>query len=78
MRARKRARALKKAFAARGKANMMSFAAQETNMLPDMFFEIVTGDAATIKGAVQAFRNHHWVYLARHGAQGAEKPFESR
>ena len=49
----------------------------ETNMPPDMTFEIVTGDAATIEGAIQAFREHRWVHLACHGAQDADKPFES-
>lgn len=39
-------------------------------------FETVTGDAATIDGAVQAFRDHRWVHLACHGAQDAKKPLE--
>ena len=49
----------------------------ETNMPPDMKFETVTGAAATIEGAIQAFRDHRWVHLACHGAQHAKKPFES-
>ena len=49
----------------------------ETNMPPNVKFDIVTGDAATIKGAVQAFREHRWIHLACHGAQHATKPFES-
>ena len=49
----------------------------ETNMPPDVKFETVTGSAATIEGAVQAFRAHRWVHLACHGAQHAKKPFES-
>ena len=40
-------------------------------------FEAITGDAATIEGAIQAFRDHHWVHLACHGAQDADKPFDS-
>ena len=49
----------------------------ETNMPPNVQFEIVIGDAATIEGAVQAFREHRWIHLACHGAQHATKPFES-
>ena len=49
----------------------------ETNMPPNVKFETVTGDAATIEGAVQAFREHRWIHLACHGAQHAMKPFES-
>ncbi|KAG9312037.1 hypothetical protein JVU11DRAFT_7316 [Chiua virens] len=37
----------------------------------------VTGAAATIDGAIQAFKDHRWVHLACHGAQHAEKPFKS-
>ena len=49
----------------------------KTSMPPDVKFETVIGDAATIEGAVQAFRDHRWVHLACHGAQHAKKPFES-
>ena len=49
----------------------------ETNMPSDVKFEIVTGNAATVEGAVQAFRDHRWVHLACHGAQHATRPFES-
>ena len=49
----------------------------DTNMPPNVKFEIAIGDAATIEGAVQAFREHRWVHLACHGAQHATKPFES-
>ena len=49
----------------------------ETNMPPNVSFKPVTDDAATIEGAVQAFRDHRWVHLACHGAQHATKPFES-
>ena len=48
-----------------------------TGMPPGVTFETVTGDAATIEGAVQAFRNHRWVHVACHGAQHASKPFDS-
>ena len=48
-----------------------------TGMPPEVKFETVTGAAATIEGAVQAFRDHRWVHVACHGAQHAEKPFES-
>ena len=49
----------------------------ETSIPLDVTFDIVTGDAATIEGAVQAFQDHHWVHLACHGSQHATKPFES-
>ena len=49
----------------------------ETGMPADVTFEIVTGDAATIEDAVQAFREHRWVHVACHGAQHAKRPFES-
>ena len=49
----------------------------ETNMPPEVTFETITGDAATIEGAIQAFRDHRWVHLACHGAQDAKKPFDS-
>ena len=49
----------------------------EAGVAPDVSFETVTGDAATIEGAVQAFRDHRWVHLACHGAQHATKPFDS-
>ena len=49
----------------------------ETNMPPNVKFDIVTGDAATIEGAVQAFREHRWVHLVCHSAQHATKPLES-
>ena len=49
----------------------------ETSIPSGVIFETVTGDAATIKGAVQAFRDHRWVHLACHGAQDAERPFGS-
>ena len=49
----------------------------ETSMPPYTKFETVTGAAATIEGAVRAFRDHRWVHLACHGAQHKKKPFES-
>ncbi|KAG9312091.1 hypothetical protein JVU11DRAFT_7375 [Chiua virens] len=49
----------------------------ETDKPPSIAFETVTGGAATVEGAVQAFHEHHWVHLACHGAQHPEKPFES-
>ena len=49
----------------------------ETGMPPEVKFETVTGKQATIEGAVQAFRDHRWVHVACHGAQHANKPFES-
>ena len=49
----------------------------ETSMPRDVKFETVTGNAATVEGAVQAFRDHRWVHLACHGAQHAKRPFES-
>ena len=49
----------------------------ETGMPPEVKFETITGAAATIEGAVQAFRDHRCVHLACHGAQHAKKPFES-
>ena len=49
----------------------------ETGMPPDVKFETITGEAATIEGAVQAFRDHRWVHVACHGAQHATKPFDS-
>ena len=49
----------------------------ETSIPLDVAFETVTGNAATIEGAVQAFRDHRWVHLACHGVQHAAKPFES-
>ena len=49
----------------------------ETVIPPDVSFETITGNAATIEGAVQAFREHRWVHIACHGAQHATKPFES-
>ena len=50
---------------------------KETSMPPDVKFKAVTGNAATIEGAVRVFRDHRWIHLACHGAQHAEKPFES-
>ena len=50
---------------------------EQTGMPPDVKFEAVISDAATIAGAVQAFRGHRWVHVACHGAQHAKKPFES-
>ena len=49
----------------------------ETNIFPEVIFGTVTGDAATIEGAIQAFRDHRWIHLACHGAQDIDKPFES-
>ena len=49
----------------------------ETNMPADVKFETVTGAAASIEGAVQAFRDHRWVHVACHGAQHAKRPFDS-
>ena len=51
----------------------------ETNMPQDVTFETVTGEAATIEDAIQAFRDHRWVRVACdcHEAQHATKPFES-
>ena len=49
----------------------------ETSIPSDVTFDIVTGDAATVEGAVQAFQDHHWVHLACHGSQHTTKPFES-
>lgn len=49
----------------------------ETGMPPDVSFKVITDDAATIEGAVQAFRDHRWVHLACHGAQHPTKPFQS-
>ena len=49
----------------------------ETRMPPNMTFDTITGGGATIEGAVQAFRDHRWVHVACHGAQHAEKPFDS-
>ena len=49
----------------------------ETGMPPDVTFDVVTGKAATIEGTVQTFRDHRWVHLACHGAQHAERPFDS-
>ena len=49
----------------------------ETSMPPDVEFETVTGDAATIEGAIQAFQDHRWVHLACYSARHANKPFES-
>ena len=49
----------------------------EVGMPPEVTFDVVTGNAATIEGAIEAFRHHRWVHVACHGAQHAEKPFES-
>ena len=49
----------------------------ETGMPSDVKFEAVTGDAATIEGAIQAFRDHRWIHVVCHGAQHATRPFES-
>ena len=49
----------------------------ETNMPSQVKFDNVTGAAASMEGAVQAFRDHHWVHIACHGSQHAEKPFKS-
>ncbi|KAG9312064.1 hypothetical protein JVU11DRAFT_7345 [Chiua virens] len=50
----------------------------ETDMpLDRVTFETITGADATIEGAIQAFKDHRWVHLACHGAQHAERPFES-
>ena len=49
----------------------------ETSMPANVKFKTVTGAAASIEGAVQAFRDHRWIHVASHGAQHAEKPFES-
>ena len=49
----------------------------ETGMPEDVEFEAVAGAAASIEGAVQAFRDHRWVHVACHGAQHTEKPFDS-
>ena len=49
----------------------------ETGMPPNVTFDTITGDVATVEGAVQAFREHHWVHAACHGTQHAKKPFES-
>ena len=49
----------------------------ETGMPTEVEFETITGHAATIEGAVQAFRDHRWVHVTCHGAQYAEKPFDS-
>ncbi|KAG9310734.1 hypothetical protein JVU11DRAFT_9339 [Chiua virens] len=40
-------------------------------------FETVVAAAAMIEGAIQAFNDHRWVHFACHGAQHAERPFES-
>ena len=50
---------------------------KETNMPPDVTFEILTGNAATMEDTIQAFRDHRWVHLACHGAQDADNPFDS-
>ena len=48
----------------------------ETDIPPDVIFETITGKAMTIGGAAQAFRDHHWIYIACHDAQHATKPFD--
>ena len=49
----------------------------ETAMLANVKFVAVTGAAASVEGAVQAFRDHRWVHVAYGGTQHANKPFES-
>ena len=50
---------------------------KQVGEVPNVSFDTVTGAAATIEGAVQAFRDHRWVHIACHGAQHTTKPFES-
>ena len=49
----------------------------ETGMPPDVKFDIITGAAATIEGAVQEFRDNRCIHVACHGAQHAKRPFVS-